>query len=442
MLIRFIAENFLSFKDRTEFSMLTGDVRRLPDHVYRHNKLELLKSAVIYGANGAGKSNLIQAIKILGAIVSDGMLSISSDETCFRLAEQSHRPSRLEIHFLFEGVAYSYSISFCKDLITQESLHVLNFGRKEDALIFERAADDQGKVKINLAPKYLKTKKDRMLIQIYEEDVLDQYTPFISLVKEKRYEEITSAYNWLEHGLLIIFPNMQYSGLVGNFINDPDFKTFANEIISAFDTGIGHIDIQTMDFDAFFGEDNTSDKDKVLRVIRNGETEWVGDSKNALAMMEDGRPVVKKAVSYHIGSTGEKVKFELWEESDGTLRLLDFIPFMYMLERLPVTVIVDEIDQSIHPVMLKELVTRIQKNHKNMGQLIFTTHEINLLDADLFRQDEIWFVEKNHGASHFYRLLEFDTRTDLDIKKGYLAGKFGAIPFLGDVKVLRWDKNS
>jgi len=158
--------------------------------------------------------------------------------------------------------------------------------------------------------------------------------------------------------------------------------------------------------------------------------------------MEDGRPVVKKAVSYHIGSTGEKVKFELWEESDGTLRLLDFIPFMYMLERLPVTVIVDEIDQSIHPVMLKELVTRIQKNPKNIGQLIFTTHEVNLLDADLFRQDEIWFVEKNHGASHFYRLLDFDTRTDLDIKKGYLAGKFGAIPFLGDGKALHWDKDS
>ncbi|WP_439554708.1 AAA family ATPase [Dyadobacter sp.] len=439
MLIRFIAENFLSFNERTEFNMLTGDLRRLPDHVYRSNKIDILRSAVIYGANGAGKSNLINAIKILSEIVSDGVLSISSDDTCFRLSDQGDRPSMLEIHFITEGVAYSYSLAFIKDLIIRESLNLLNFGKKEDSLIFDRTINKQGKVNIKLAPKYLKTRKDKLLIQIYEEDVLDPEMTFITLVKEKKYQEITSAYNWLESGLLIIFPGMQYGGLVSNFINDEEFKVFTNEIISGFDTGVDQIDIQTIDFEAFFGEDNALEKEKVLRSIKTGETERVGDNRNALAMMENGKPVVKKAVSYHSSSAGTKVKFELFEESDGTLRLLDFIPFLYMLEKYPVTVIVDEIDQSIHPVMLKELVTKIQNNPKKVGQLIFTTHEANLLDTDLFRQDEIWFVEKNKtGASHFYQLLEFDTRSDLDIRKGYLSGKFGAIPFLGNIKDLHW----
>lgn len=102
---------------------------------------------------------------------------------------------------------------------------------------------------------------------------------------------------------------------------------------------------------------------------------------------------------------------------------------------------IDEIDQSIHPTLLKEFVAQIQDNPNKVGQLIFTTHESNLLDLDLFRQDEIWFAEKNkEGATHLYPLSEYNVRPDLDIRKGYLSGRFGAIPFLGDLRKLRLEE--
>jgi len=441
MLIRFIAKNFLSFKDETEFNMLTGDVRRHPSHVYSFPKIDILKSAVIYGANGAGKSNLILAINFLSIILTEGSIDIFDDDVSFRLSDSDPQPSTLEAEFIIDGVGYAYGISFIKNKIQEEWLYRLNYGKKGDDLIFERKVDKEGIVKINLASKYLKTQKDRILIQVYEEDLLEPNVPFMSLVKDKKFKEINQAYKWIEKGLMVILPGMQYAGLTYSFIDDEDFKSFTNKMISRFDTGIKELDIQTLDFDQYFGEDNKNERERILKLIKSGEMERVGDNKNAVAMMEDGKPVIKKVVSYHSTPSGKKVKFELFDESDGTLRLIDFVPVLYILERYPVTIIIDEIDQSIHPTLLKEFVAHIQDNPDKVGQLIFTTHESNLLDLDLFRQDEIWFAEKNkEGATHLYPLSEYNVRPDLDIRKGYLSGRFGAIPFLGDLKKLRLEE--
>lgn len=438
MLIRFTAENFFSFKEETEFNMLTGDVRRHPNHVYRFPNVDLVKSAVIYGANGAGKSNLIMSINFLSDVVSMGSLeAFDTDSTTFKLSDES-KPSTLEIEFLVDGVGYAYGITFYKNIIQEEWLYLLNFGKKDDEIVFERKTYESMKTKLTLSPKYLKTKKDRLLMQVYEEDLLEPEELFLSLVKDKKFKDITNAYRWIEKGLMIILPGMQYAGLTYSFIDDNDFKSFTNKLICKFDTGIEELDIQTLDFDTYFGEDNKSEKDRILKLIRSGEMERVGDSKNAVAMMENGKPVIKKVVSYHTTPKGKKVLFELFDESDGTLRLIDFIPVLYVLERYPVTVMIDEMDQSIHPSLLKEFIAQIQENPNKIGQLIITTHESNLLDLDLFRQDEIWFAEKNKdGATHLYPLSEYNVRPDLDIRKGYLSGRFGAIPFLADLKNLR-----
>lgn len=438
MLIRFTAENFLSFNQETEFNMLTGDIRRLPDHVYNFTKVDLLKSAVIYGANGAGKSNLIIALNVLRHIILEESTDPVSAESYFRLANNEHKPSTFEIEFFTNGVGYAYGISILEHHIKEEWLFKLHFGKKEDEPIFERKIKKNGQESLKMGLKYSKTAKGKLLTQVYEE-ILEPDKPFLTLVKEQKFKEIKEARQWLEKGLLIIFPGMQYSGLVNNFLDDDKFKSFTNEIICSFETGIQEIDVQTIDFELFFGEDNSTEKDRVLKRIKGGETETVGDYKNALAMMEDGKAVVKKPVSYHTDPQGKKVKFELYEESDGTLRLIDFIPVIYLINNYRVTVIIDEIDQSIHPSLLKEFISKIQKDKNRLGQFIFTTHESNLLDLDLFRQDEIWFAEKSSKSdTHFYVLSDYDVRTDLDIRKGYLSGRFGAIPFLGNLKDLNW----
>ncbi|WP_316794199.1 ATP-binding protein [Pedobacter frigoris] len=441
MLIKFTAENFLSFYEETEFNMLTGEVRRLPDHVYSLPKVDILKSAVIYGANGAGKSNLIIAIDALRTVVTEGCLDFLTSETCFRMKDTLSKPSKLEIEFIVDEVGYAYGLCFFENRITEEWLYVLNYGKKNDELVFERALV-KGKESIKMSPKYSKNQKDRLLIQVYEEDLLEEDVPFLFMVKDKKFTEISNAFKWFNQGMQIVFPRMQYSGLVYSFINDKKFKAFTNHMIAQLSTGIQEIDILSIDFDQFFGEDNLSEKERVLKIIRSGEQERVGDSREAIALMEDGKPVVKKAVSYHNNDKGEKVRFELSEESDGTRRLIDFIPLLYMLDYYPVTIIIDEIDQSLHPALLKEFVSFVQNNKAKKGQLIITTHESNLLDLDLFRQDEIWFAEKNEmGASHFYPLSDYNVRPDLDIRKGYLSGRFGAIPFLASLKDLNWEEH-
>lgn len=435
MLIRFRAENFLSFHEPIEFNMLTKDVRRHPNHVFQFAKLELLKSAVIYGANGAGKSNLLMGIDALSSAVTQGSIDFFNDTFRFRLNDQ-RSASLLSIDFTTGDVGFSYTLSFNAGAIINESLFILNFGKKENELVFERKKIDD-RISLNVSTRYLKTQKDKLLIQLYEEDLLTDSVPFLSLVKEKKYEEINIAYRWLEKGLVTIFPGMQYAGLVYNFINDLNFKEYTNRIIKSFDTGIIELDVQTLEFDQYFGVDNNSEKERVLKLVRSGETERVGENKSALAMMEGGKPVIKKAISYHRSMNGEAVKFELFEESDGTLRVIDFIPILYIIENYPVTVLIDEIDQSIHPVLLKEFIRLFQDNPNKLGQLVFTTHEANLLDQELFRQDEIWFAEKEtDGASHFYPLSDFNVRPDLDVRKGYLTGKFGAIPFIADLQKL------
>jgi AAA15 family ATPase/GTPase len=439
MLIRFTAENFLSFKEETEFNMLTGEIRRHPHHVFSFPKIDILKSAVIYGANGAGKSNLILAIAALSNAVTQETVDIFDQTSTFRLADMGNRPSTLEAEFVVDGKGYAFGLSFFENEIIEEWLYVLGYGKKNDEVIYERTLDKKGKPKLKFTPKYLKNPKDRLLLEVYEDDLLEPNRPFISMVKDKKYKEISQAYKWLERGMVVVLPGMQYAGLVYNFINDTKFKEFTNTFIHKFDTGIQEIDIQTIDFDTYFGEDGAGEKERIYKAIRQGETERVGDNKNAIAMMENGKPVIKKAVSYHNNNKGKKVKFELYEESDGTLRLIDFIPVLYLLENYPVTVLIDEIDQSIHPSLLREFVAKVQNNPDKLGQLIFTTHESNLLDMDLFRQDEIWFSEKNkEGASQFYPLSEYNVRPDLDIRKGYLSGRFGAIPFLADLKSLKW----
>jgi len=440
MLIRFIAKNFLSFNEATEFNMLTGDVRRLPDHVYKFPKVELLKSAVIYGANGAGKSNLIDAIEFLKNIVLQGEINPVASTCFFRMADNEKVPSSLEIEFMMDGIGYAYGIIFFENKIQEEWLYLLNYGKKDEEIIFERKVSKAGKENLKFAEKYQKSQKDKLLIQVFEEDLLQNNKTFISLVKDKKFKEINSLYEWFKSNLVVILPKTTFSGLVKLFNEDHDFKNFTNLLLNSFQTGIDEIDIQTIGFSQYFGEDNPSEKERILRKIVYGDHVFVGEGKNAIAMVENGEPVVKKAVAYHKNTNGDMIKFELEEESDGTLRLIDFIPLLYVINKYPVTVIIDEIDQSIHPALLKEFIHKIQDNKEKLGQIIFTTHESNLLDQELFRQDEIWFAEKNkEGASEFYPLSDYEVRSDLDIRKGYLSGRFGSIPFLANLKDLKWE---
>ena len=138
-------------------------------------------------------------------------------------------------------------------------------------------------------------------------------------------------------------------------------------------------------------------------------------------------------------TTGEDVVFELGEESDGSIRLLDFIPMLIDLKQNEVDYLIDEIDRSMHPMLSQKILecyfSGLDAGHDT--QLIFSTHECNLLNLDLIRADEVWFVEKSKdGASHLTSLAEYKPRED--VRKGYLQGRYGAIPFFAPIQFLKW----
>ena len=445
MLIRFIVSNFLSFDEEREFNMLAGSLKTHRHHVYNTSKVDVLKAAAIYGANGAGKSNLIKAIEFLQETVKNGGLSKSVNDKKFKLSKANEsKPISFEIELSIEKKIFAYGVSFTNSEVTEEWLYESGV-TIEDKLIFERKIAKSGKPSIKVADKYKKTQKQKLLIELMEESLLKSGELLLGKSEELKIEEIASLRNKIENAIVIIHPGSKFQGLVPHLSLSNTFKEFANGLLKTFDTGVSELGIETIDFEKFFGEDDEEIKKEIIEDISKGESVLFNTNTGGVVITkEKDKYIVKKVVAKHLNSEGNKITFDLTEESDGTQRLLDFIPAFDGILQDDVAFIIDEIDQSLHPALLKALVHKIMANDATKGQLIFTTHESNLLDLEIFRQDEIWFAEKEKksGSTQLYSLIDYKPRYDLDIRKGYLKGRFGAIPFLAHLEDLKWQTNA
>lgn len=442
MLIRFVVNNFLSFNEEREFTMLAGSFKNHKHHVYKAGKVDVLKATAIYGANGAGKSNLIKAIEFLQNTVQEGGLLQSVNGKKFKLDKaNASKPVSFEIEFSIEQTIYAYGVSFDYNIVVEEWLYESGV-TKEDKLIFERKSTKTGKTNIKVADKYRKTQKQKLLIELLEENLLKANELLLGKTAELKIDVLLSVKNKITKEIIIIHPGSKFHSLVPPLTTSSKFKKFANDLLNTFDTGVKELGIETIDFEKYFGDDDEELKKEIIEIIESGKDVTIDThAGGVLVTKEKGKYIVKKVVSHHLDSNNMKVQFELNEESDGTQRLLDFIPAFDGMLHHGVTFIIDEIDQSLHPTLLKALVRKIMEDENTNGQMIFTTHESNLLDLAVFRQDEIWFMEKDKqtGGSQMYSLSDFKPRYDLDIRKGYLKGRFGAIPFLAHLEDLKWE---
>ena len=438
MLVRFVASNFLSLKEEVEFNMLTGDFETHPHHVYQAGEIAVLKAAAIYGANGAGKSNLVKAIEYLQRLVQKGSIFEPIGNKKFRLDPKLlEEPIRFEIEFRTLEKLYSYGIAIDYTEVLEEWLY------ESDKMIFERKSKQVGKPLLKLADEYKKTEKQRLLIELIQDNLLESQELFISKNKKlKVADEIDAARAWIETRIRVIYPRTKYEGLVQDILESKATEDYMNETLGAFDTGVESVAVREVVLDEFM-DVGADEKQKVIQALGKDENHFVHlrtKDGPVLISYEDGDYVVKKLTLQHSGVNGALIDFMLSEESDGTQRLLDYLPAISAVTDLPVTFIIDEIDQSVHVNLLRALLQKVMDDKTTQGQLIFTTHESNLLDLDIFRQDEIWFAEKERGtgATHFYSLSEFKPNYGSDIEKGYLNGRFGAIPFLGNLETLNW----
>lgn len=453
MLIRFSVANYLSFFELTDFNMVSGDVRTKKNHIENINGVELLKFSLLYGANGAGKSNLIRSVEAVREIIrSEEVRDISEDAHKFD-HECYKKPTIFELEFVSSSNRpFIYGLSIEEDLIQNEYLYQSGLGQSKDKLIFERVKVDKSKSRFSIDKKYLIKKSDRDFLHLLGSSIINN--SMVALPKFLSFEEnlvdfnevLDEVYEWMIYGLRIIHPTSKPTGLLFNLSNHKHFLEFSNDLLRNIDLGIKALHIKSYHMDDFFGEDDKEKKYKKEVMDELEEDEFVPLAFDVIAVKEgiEGEEMyfVKKLFIEHSGKDGG-VQFSLYEESDGTKRIIEYLSMVFEIlnPAFNGVYLVDEIERSIHPHLLKEIIKKLVNSEEITGQLIFTTHESNLLDLDLFRQDEIWLTEKNElGATSFSPMSDYKIRNDLDIRKGYLKGRFGAIPMLGNLEDLNWYK--
>jgi len=273
---------------------------------------------------------------------------------------------------------------------------------------------------------------------------------FLTEAVERNVQKLQPIVNWFKKVLTIIPAESHYTGLEFGILSSKKFTNFLSEFLNFAGTGIDSIGIDEiqLDFDYQFPEMPVSMREEIEQELAEAVENSVIMIENLLEKRylfikgEDQQVNLMQLKTKHRNEKGQLVDFSIDEESEGTQRLINLIPALFILQQKPEKVIfIDELDRRLHPLLSRqflELSLHYQAK-ESISQLIFTTHDTNLLDLDLLRRDEIWFVEKNQkGASHLYPLAEFKIRPDLKIEKGYLNGRFGAIPFFGDIRSLGW----
>jgi AAA15 family ATPase/GTPase len=445
MLIRFTVENFLSFNQRVDFNMIASDDRHHNHHVVKDDSEEsirLLRTSIIYGANASGKSNLIKAMKFARDFIVDGIeknknININNfklDKTCYT------KPSRFEFEFKTHDKQYAYGLLVDKHKIHEEWL--FEIGVNTEIPIYERKAKDFDFHDFN-HEFFLNISEDEKNRIRYEAIGTRENLLFLTNSQEREIKQIEPIYEWFNDVLTIVFPDSKpllpfFSQSVQNSLS---------KFLESLDLGIKKLTITTIDLDEY-KEIPTEIKEDIKKDFPYEEGEVNAIFIPSLqCIISQAKDETKKLTVLNLSPVrfdkeNSEVKFEISEESDGTQRLIDLFPMLIHLAQGNAVYIIDEIERSLHSLLMKKLFDYVLNNTENRNsnsQLIATTHEVYLLDIkDIFRKDEIWFVEKDkYGQSVLYSLANTDVE-NLDLATGYLNGRFGAIPFIKDLKSLRW----
>lgn len=432
MLIRFFVSNFLSFDTQTEFSMVAGQGTAHKHHVVKGQKRHIpnvLKAGLVYGANGSGKSNFVKAISFAQKIIMSHKPK-DLDFQYFKLKkENAQKPSSFQFDILLNDTIYSYGFEILNHHIQEE--YLLERGATKDKMIFERKNSENGKTLMSF-DIHFKNKEQKQFL-----DFIGKGTPndrlfltecqFRNAWKEvENIEEIKNILEWFIYNLKIMFPDFSFN-IFG--LQEAEYV----KILNYLGINITNFKWQTVEVK----EVEPLIEYNLSGLIENENVLVKSIDKKDLYFFkkENGEIQSYKLTSQHEGSDAI---FEFSEESDGTRRLFDFIPILYRNNNN--TVIIDEIDRSLHPHLSKALLTYFLEHQADTkAQFIATTHESSLLDMDMMRKDEIWFAEKdNNGATALYSLEEFKPRADTEIRRGYLQGRYGAIPFIENFANQKW----
>lgn len=451
MLLNFTVSNFTSFDKAKEFSMEAGRVRGKREHVAVSRYSRTLKFSAIYGANAAGKSNLIKAMNFArNVIVNNGHIPNGYTSSYNRVnADNINVPSTFEFEILLGKKRYTYGFSLLLASLTFEKEWLYD-STNNSKLLFNRTFDD--KSSLNFPIKGEAEKR----IRIYFDDIkYDHETLFLSEMNRKKneiYKEVVSiaflrdVYDWFSQKLVFIYPEAgdpnRYS-----FTFSTDKKSLFSKL-KLFGLDITDYKYEQTNIDNVLGpipdelkKNILADIEKSLAKKRRGE---IKDEHRAFLFngkdlyffgLDSEDSVVFQTVKIQHGNLGE---YLLSEESDGTRRILELVEVL-LSTKDDVTYVIDEIDRSMHPLLTDAFISEyLSKVEERKIQLIVTTHESRLLNTNRLRRDEIWFMEKKDGNSDIWRFDQMEdtentgtlARGDIRIEAAYLNGRYGGIPNL------------
>lgn len=442
MLLQFSVENFLSFKDKGIFSLQPGKGSLKKDHRAEPIKGQyVLKSAAMFGANAGGKSNFVRAIEIGKKMILKGTRSDDLiDFYPFRLSSDSKKRDTIIIYQILCGnKKYEYGFSYNSEQISAEWLKQIT--KNGECIIFQRNIE-KSVFDISYLLK-LNPKEEESQFLSFIAKATPQKQLFLHEVMSRNIHEnvtnikdLDSVIDWFVNSLKIIFPDTPYKqGVLLKAADDNDLKRGFGALLRYFNTGVDGVKLIEVQFEklgipqdlqrAIKSDLSKSNTDDAFGALRFDENLY-------LINLIEGEIKAKKLMTVHkrIDETDIEL-FSLGDESDGTKRLFDYIPLILDLIQGGKVFIVDEMERSLHPTLIQQIINLFYKYSIGVSsQLIFTTHESSLMNQKIFRKDEIWLMKKdNKGISTFGRMDElYDVRFDKMLQNSYLNGEYGATP--------------
>ena len=442
MLLRYNVSNFKSIGHDLEFSMLPSSVdvddRYVTIIPTKMGDWKVLRRGGLFGPNASGKSSFIQSIKYAKAMIVDGKKSGTGTGVIpFRSdIEGAGNASTFQFVLYIDGEVYEYGFSVTRQYVVEEWLNQLESDNMQ--MIFVRNTDDMGNISIDINYDKDNVEADEIeLIRILRSSMKSEQKNQLFLYKlyDNAVDYVKPVIEWFSR-LQFIFPHTKISALPLRLEKDQDLRTYISESLRNLDTGVESIEVsqEKIDFYEYAEKINLPQSSvEKIETIKNGIVNING--KYFLLKNEDENEKCN-AMLYQLvfkhNLNGKEVSFQMADESDGTKRLTDLLPMVFSIEHDVHSVyLVDEIDRSLHTKLSQYLLNKFSGKKNIYSQIIFTAHDVNLINLKHFAQDEIWFIEKsNEGESKIHSLSDYDLLNNQDVLKGYLNGRFGAVPVI------------
>jgi ABC-type cobalamin transport system ATPase subunit len=415
MLLEFRVKNFRSIRDEQRLSLVASTDKTFAETHLLSTGMKtpesVVRSSVIYGPNASGKSNLLAGLAYMRAVVAESATVVQPGQQYtvqpFRLnAQTSKEPSEFEITFAEEGVRYQYGFSLLPDQVVDEWLLVYRTAKPQQW--FERRFDAQTKTHHYEFSSHLtgsrklwqdSTRPNALFLSTAVQLNSDLLRPIFSAIVDK----------------VVYFPSgaMPIPDITTALLKDASSKKAVRDFLSSADIGIS--DIQT--------------------ISRKGFHQRIEFSPTGGATQSVAEEHEMQMPQFVHETAGGSARFEFHEESLGTQRLYAFAAPVLDVLRGGKLLVVDELDSSLHTKLVRRLVDMFHGDtvNSNGAQLIFSTHDTSLLEDSLFRRDQIWFTEKGRDqATRLYPLTDFSPRKKEALERGYLSGRYGAIPFFAE----------